>query len=47
MIEGNCHQLEFAGTLFPVKGIRYNVENAKYFEKEAEQLMKRAASALV
>jgi len=47
MIEGNCNQLEFAGTLFPVKRSRYHVENAKYLEKEAEQPVKRAASALV
>ena len=47
MIEGNRYQLEFAGTLFPVKRFRYEVENAKYPEKEAEQRVKTAASALV
>jgi hypothetical protein len=47
MIEGNRHQLEVAGALFPVKRLRYQVESAKYFEDEAEQSVNAAASALV
>lgn len=47
MVEGNRHQLELAGTLFPVERLRYEVESAKYFKEEAEKRVKTAASALV
>jgi hypothetical protein len=46
MIEGNRRQLKIAGTLFPVKRFGYQVEFAKYLEKETEQRVKTAAPAL-